>query len=146
VKTITERIATLEFKSEYLSTRKNCENCDFQDSWICDQKFNPIEGIEEYFKKYGAKIEVWEFGENYSKKTIRIFLNKLTLRRHREGKYWVLTFANFHCADQTENCKCFPDRCWNFEEVSSRHIFRCAELWFNLPKKYKKQNIGLVVV
>jgi len=140
-----KRITVLDFSPELLFDNNNCVNCRFESSFPCNRKFCPEAGIEEYFQLYNAKIEIWEFPEDWSKAKIRDQLYSLTLKRHREGKYWVLTFANFHCADTTKECSCYSDRCWNFKEVPNRHIFRCTKYWFNLPEEYTKENIGVVV-
>jgi hypothetical protein len=138
-----ELIEEFPFREELLTTESRCKGCRFEKSFACKRVHSPLDGIRQYFEVYGATIKVYLIEPEKLKK-ITDELYRLTLVEHRKGKYWVLTFANFHCGELSE-CECYPDRCWNFETVPNRHIFRCVNYWFEMIPKYRNKHTAFVV-
>lgn len=140
-------IDIVDFDPDLLTDYSTCVRCNYKDSFLCDQNLTlGNEGIIEYFEIYGAKIEVWEFHDSLSKAQIREKLYRFVLDEHRKGKWWIFTFANFHCGESCEKqCQCDRHRCFNYDEVQNRKFVRCVEYWFDMPEEYRKQNIVFVV-
>lgn len=119
------------------------EDCRFKESFLCDKRY--AEGLKEtYFKQYNIKIYVYEFKNKNLRKIIDLLHNK-ELYHHRQGCYFALKSANFHCGESC-GCECNSIRCWEFEKVPSRKQPHCINFFgLDIPEKYKSNNIAFIL-
>jgi len=97
---------------------------------------------ESFLDPYNIGLFVYKIRGHKDKRMIIDAVHSIELKHHRDGLYFALQCTNFHCADATNNCKCGPIRCWNFEEVPSRRQPHCIKFFgIDVSEEYRDDNI-----